>query len=64
MRQCCGNCRYFDQSELKKNTYCRRYPPAFAATDGVDGTCYYYLSPEVEYSEWCGEWQATEEEIT
>lgn len=60
MTPSCDQCRYYDlvpreEWEGKGNPFgeCKRYPP-FRITE------YCTASPEVEYSNWCGEFQPQE----
>jgi hypothetical protein len=58
--ECCGSCRFFlpfvDAAE--GDGHCRRYPPSVLHEVEALG-----VFPEVRGSGWCGEWQASSEEL-
>lgn len=59
MKECCLNCRFFDQQEDVKGD-CRRYPP-LPMVDPEDDNEIHAFFPEVYVTTWCGEWKPTSE---
>ena len=54
--QNCGNCRFLDDTYKDGKPRCHRYPPQAPHYEKFIGEVF-WLFPEMDKGDWCGEWQ-------
>lgn len=70
MNQSCGNCRFFNHSDvferpdtLELQALCFRFPPVFLGDARRQNSHQGFGQPYLMPSEWCGEWKPRLESV-